>query len=175
MVTDFDTKVMKTVIKYVCILFNTTEDELISAKRLRHMTDGRAVCLAVMVCFTRMTEKKIAARFNRDHSTAIASVKKVMNLRDTDSVFRDKLKVIIDYINDDCKASFTIEDIVERKDTMPEDKELFDLTCTYEKKLALLHSDYNDQFTLLLAKELRAINAQIEERLNYIQTHTNTN
>jgi hypothetical protein len=168
MVTDFDTKVMNTVIKYACLLFNTSEDELISVKRVRQLTDGRAVCMAVMVSFTKMSLEVIAARFNRDHSTCIAAVKKVMDLRDTSQDFRARLKIILDYVNEECKSSFKLEDIMDRKSTMPEDNELFEMVCARDKKIQLLSKDYNDSFTLLLAKEIRAIQSNIDERLNYL-------
>jgi hypothetical protein len=168
MVTDFDTKVMKTVIKYACLLFNTSEDELISVKRVRELSDARAVCMAVMVSFTKMSLESIAARFNRDHSTCIASVKKVMDLRDTNIDFKARLKVIMDYVNEECKSCFKLEDIMDRKSTLPEDNELFEMVCARDKKIQLLYKDYNDSFTVLLVKEIRALQTNIDERLNYL-------
>lgn len=173
MVTDFDIKMAGIAEKYVCLLFNTSVDLLRSRRRFREMTDGRAICIACMVSFTDMTLNAIGARYNRDHSTAIHAIKKVIDLRDTDPTFRAKLTVIVDYINGECGTEFKISDIQERKDIVPEGTELFDLTKQLEKKQELLFEDYPDVFKLELIRELIGIKRQIKARLEFFNNQFN--
>ena len=39
MVTDFEMRVMRTTVRYVCLLFNTSEEELRSVRRMRSLSD----------------------------------------------------------------------------------------------------------------------------------------
>lgn len=168
MVTDFEMRVMRTTVRYVCLLFNTSEEELRSVRRMRSLSDGRAVCMAIMVSFTGMSLESIGACFNRDHSTCTAAVKKVIDLRDTNHDFRARLKVVLDYVNAECDSSFGLDGIMERRSVMPDDNELFLMVCERDKKLEELYCCYNDEATLLLVNSLRELDKRIKERINYL-------
>lgn len=55
------------------------------------VSNARHMAIALLWCYTSMTYEEIGVLFNRDHSTAIHSRKKAMQLIDTDTKFAETM------------------------------------------------------------------------------------
>lgn len=72
----------------VCITLKISREDLISPKRHRELSWGRAIAYSLLRKTTKMTYKEIGEIFGgRDHSTVIFAVDKFKDLQETDKEF----------------------------------------------------------------------------------------
>lgn len=79
---------LNNIIDIVCKEHGITELQLKSASRKREISDARFKAVALIKMFVpKITLKRLAVKFNRDHSTIIYSINQFNDLMDTDRVF----------------------------------------------------------------------------------------
>jgi chromosomal replication initiator protein len=66
-------------------------EELRADRRTKHLSHARQVAMYLARKLTRSSFPEIAARFNKDHSTVISSVRKVERQREVDASIRKEL------------------------------------------------------------------------------------
>jgi chromosomal replication initiator protein len=71
--------------------YKVAVEELRADRRTKHLAHARQVAMYLARRLTRSSFPEIAARFNKDHSTVISSVRKVERLRETDTAVRKEL------------------------------------------------------------------------------------
>jgi len=71
--------------------FKVAVEELRADRRTKHLSHARQVAMYLARKLTRSSFPEIAARFNKDHSTVISSVRKVERQRELDTGIRKEL------------------------------------------------------------------------------------
>ena len=82
------------IIKIVCKYYKTSFRQINTKSRKREKVHARQVCMFFADKFTNLTQDKIAAKFGRDHSTFINSLKVINNLLDTDKKVITDIRVM---------------------------------------------------------------------------------
>lgn len=70
-------------------------DAIKSPARFRGIVEARHIAMYLMRKSAGMTLQSIGAKFNRDHATAISSIRKVEELLEIDAAFRNKYEQIV--------------------------------------------------------------------------------
>src|SRR5574343_1036220 len=81
-------------VEYVSLLFGVKADSLFSRDRHRDVVDARHVCMFVIREFSRASYKTIGEFFNKDHCTAIHSIRKAEELCLVDDRFKAKVEAV---------------------------------------------------------------------------------
>jgi chromosomal replication initiator protein len=71
--------------------YKVAVEDLRADRRTKHLAHARQVAMYLARRMTRSSFPEIAARFNKDHSTVISSVRKVERLREMDATVRKEL------------------------------------------------------------------------------------
>jgi chromosomal replication initiation ATPase DnaA len=78
----------------VCNYFGESIAEIRKKGRKRHLVICRQVIMFLMRRYTSLTMVAIARLFRKDHTTVVHAVTTVVNLMDTDPVFRSQIAEI---------------------------------------------------------------------------------
>jgi chromosomal replication initiator protein len=76
----------------VARFYKVAIEDLRQDRRTKHLAHARQVAMYLCRKLTKGSFPEIAQRFNKDHSTVIAAVRKVEILRETDAVVRKELE-----------------------------------------------------------------------------------
>lgn len=87
---------IKRIIDTCCRIYKATD--LPEKKRLRECVDARYMAMLLMAFIAKETLVSAAARFNRDHTTAVHGLKNMQRLYQTDPGTRRKLNLSLDQL-----------------------------------------------------------------------------
>jgi len=87
------------ILKAVCSEFSITQKDLYGKKRTREMVEPRQIACYLLKKYAGFSYTQIGRLFNRDHTTAIQSVRAVEDHIETEEEYSNRVNVLLSKIS----------------------------------------------------------------------------